>query len=201
MTNSDPSIPAPSPENDVETETPAEAFPPFTERLPEAEIWRRARQDYLGGDSAPVVAERYGLSVRSVQRHAARHGWRRVDVRPELEIEGPTPIWPPNRARLLRENPDIAEAQAERDGESVKLLLFPHVDDLREFAFKRACEAAALGQPSQAAAWMRLQRLVEQCRPIDDPESKHFAPAVHLRAAVVRAMGADMPDLRQPDAK
>jgi hypothetical protein len=41
-----------------------------------------ARDDFTSGVSAPVVAERYGISERSVRRRAALEGWRRGDFMP-----------------------------------------------------------------------------------------------------------------------
>ena len=62
----------------TERTAPTDPIPPFVERRAADELWRRARQDYLGGAAAAVVAERYGFSERTLQRRAAAEGWRRV---------------------------------------------------------------------------------------------------------------------------
>jgi hypothetical protein len=193
MSTTDPQTPsAPS----ADAERPPEAFPPFTERPPEAEVWRRARQDYLGGDSAPVVAERYGLTERSVRRHAAAEGWRRADVEPaSLTLDAPWGVRPPrSRGQIIEENPEYAEIDAARQHDRFNLLFSPDPDSLKGFAFRRACEAASMERPAEAAAWLRVQRLMDQCRDIPDPYTCAFKPDEHLRAALLRAMGRDADD-------
>ena len=79
---------------------------------PHADLWTRARADFLAGESAPVVAERYGLSVRSLRRRAAAEGWRRSD-RMAPEFDEPPP-W--NRGSLTREEaieifPELADVE------------------------------------------------------------------------------------------
>jgi hypothetical protein len=190
MTQTDPHTPSPS----ADAERPAEAFPPFTERLPEAEVWRRARQDHLGGDSAPVVAERYGLAERTLRRKAAVEGWRRVDTRPPVNLDEPPPwAWTPKSRRidLIHEDPEYAELAAARDGAAFNLLFQPQSDDLRDFAFRRACEAAAMEQPAQSLAWLRVHRLCDQCTELVDPSKAGFPEADHLRAAMLKAMGGE----------
>lgn len=142
MTETASSIPAASADKD----RPPEASPPHAERSPEAEAWRRARQDYLGGDSAPVVAERYRLSERTVRRRASIEGWRKADVTPP-----PLDDAPPWGVRLHRdqidiigEHPEYEEIAAARHHDTYNLLFSPEPDDLKGFAFRRACEAAAM---------------------------------------------------------
>lgn len=183
MTQPDPTPPAASPESD----RPVEAFPPFTERPPEAEVWRRARQDYLGGDSAPVVAERYGLAERTVRRRASIEGWRKTDVAATPYVDPPP--WGV-RDRLdqidfLDANPEYEQIAAARQQDQHNLLFTPAPDDLRGYAFRRACEAAALNHPGEAAAWLRVQRLVAA---VPDPQTDAFPPDDHMRAAMLRAM-------------
>ena len=188
MSTTDPHAPAPS----ADAQRPAEAFPPFTERPPEAEVWRRARQDYLGGDTTDVVCERYGLSRRTFQRRAAAEGWRRVDTRPEVSLEEPPRwAWRPARTRrdIVTEQPEYAEICAARDAAAFGMLFAPEPDKLRTFAFRRACEAAIMDHPSEAASWLRVQRLCDQCAPLADVEGDAFSDVDHFRAAILRAMG------------
>lgn len=189
MSTPDSHTPAPS----ADAERPAEAFPPFTERPPEIEVWRRARQDYLGGDTARVVCERYGLSQATFYRHATKEGWRRTDVEACL-IEEP-PDWAlPGRNRavdVIADHPEYAAVQAAKDNDAYSLLFNPHPDDLRGFAFRRACEAAAMHRPSESAAWLRVQKLLDRCDAVPDPRDGPYRPEDHLRAAFLKAAHPD----------
>lgn len=193
MSTSDPQTPIRS----ADAERPPEAFPPFTERPPEAEVWRRARQDYLGGDTTEVVCERYGLSRRTFQRRAAAEGWRRIDNRPEVTLEQP-PHWAWRRTRtrrdIVREQPEYAEICAARDAAAFGMLFAPEPDKLRTYAFRRACEAAVMDRPSEAASWLRVQRLCDQCAPLADVGGDAFSDVDHFRAAILRAMGESPSD-------
>lgn len=187
MTQTDPDAPAPS----ADAERPAEPIPPFVERPAIAELWRRARQDYLGGDSAPVVAERYGLSERTVRRRASVEGWRKADVEPP-PFDDPPP-WGVRyyrvQSEIIDDHPEYDGIAAARQQDTFNLLFTPEQHDLKGFAFRRACEAAAMNKPLEAASWLRVQRLIEQCGPVPDPHRDAFSPDDHLRAALLRAMG------------
>ena len=191
MSTPDPDTSAPS----ADAERPPEAFPPFTERPLVAELWRRARQDYLGGDSAPVVAERYGLSERTVRRRASIEGWRKVDADPPPFCDPPP--WgvrhPRDQMEIIDDHPEYEEIAAAKGQDAYNLLFSPDRDDLKGFAFRRACEAAAINRPLEAASWLRVQRLVEQCGPGPDPSRDAFSPDDHMRAAILRAMRAPEP--------
>lgn len=199
MSTIDPKSDSPAPSADAER--PPEAFPPFTERPPEAEVWRRARQDYLGGDTGRVVCERYGLSTRTFERRAADEGWRRVDVRPDACIDEPPPwAWRPRRSRrdIVAEHPQYHEIVAAHDAATVGMLFSPDPERLRTYAFRRACEAAVMDRPAEAASWLRVQRLCDQCAPLPDVEGDAFSKVDHLRAAFLKAIG-DCPDEPEPE--
>lgn len=124
---------------------------------PSPDLWARARGDYLSGISAPVVAERYGLSERTLRRRAASEGWRRTD-RTVIGTED-TPPW--NQGCLSREEaierfPELAEVEQARTNDLFELLFDPDPAHLRRFAFRHAAEAAALSRPAEAVVWMRL---------------------------------------------
>ncbi len=181
----------------TEQAPPTDPIPPFTQRPPAAELWRRARQDYLGGDTAAVVAERSGLSERTLQRRAAAEGWRRADVSPpppwpEVTLE-PPPAWafrpPRSRAGVIEDQPEYAELAAARDSDVMCLLFAPGEGSMRRYAFKRAAEAAILNKPAEASAWLRVQHLVERLRDVEDLSNIAFPPADHMRAAILRALG------------
>lgn len=166
-----------------------EAFPPFTERPPETEVWRRARADYLTGDSAPVVSERYGLSERSLRRRASVEGWRRCDVEADVSDN---PRWtetrPPRRTDYIADNPEYRELADARDADAFGLLFSPRTAMFRQVAFRRAAEGAAMDRPADAAAWLRVLRLLDRCDVPGDLQDKVFSPPDHLRAAFLRAM-------------
>lgn len=174
----------------TQTQTPApEAFPPFTQRPEAREVWRRARADYLAGDSAPVIAERYGLSERSVRRRASVEGWRRCDLEAEI---APPPHWsraePKSRSAYIAEHPEYGEIAAARDADAFLLLFNPEQAEFRRHAFRRAAAGAAMDRPGEAAAWLRVLRLLDQCEPMPHPHDGLFPADDHMRAAVLRAM-------------
>ena len=159
------------------------------------ELWRRVRKDYLAGDSAPVVAERYGLSERTIRRKAAEGGWRKADGDPP-----PLPDAPPwgvcyrrSKSDIIAENSEYEEIAAARQQDVFNLLFTPESEDLQGFAFRRACEAAAMDQPAKAAAWLRVQRMTIQCGAVPDPWRDAFSPDDHMRAALLRAECAAAP--------
>src|SRR5690606_14888483 len=43
-------------------------------------VWAAARRDYLAGDTAEAVCDRYGLKLGTLRSRAAREGWRRCDA-------------------------------------------------------------------------------------------------------------------------
>lgn len=174
----------------------------FTACPHETEVWRRARQDYLGGDTAQVVCERYGLARATFYRVATRDGWRRTDVGAPA-MDEPPPWALPRALRavdIIEEHPEYAEIEAARTSEAFALLFNPEADDLRGFAFRRACEAAALHKPGEASAWLRVQRLAEQCRKLPEIPHGPYRPEDHLRAQFIRAMDPQHAlDVASPD--
>lgn len=118
------------------------------------DVWHLIADDYRAGESTPVLAERYGVTDRSVRRRAALENWRRdADVaalrtRPRDRKAADQVVYP-----ALAEIEDL-------NGEDLHDLLFmPDIDDLCRFAFRRAAECAALDGPAQTAAWLRVARL------------------------------------------
>jgi hypothetical protein len=157
------------------------------------EVWAAVRADYLAGISAPVVAERYGVSERSVRRRAAAEGWRREDLE-TVALDSPPP-WsfrPHEKAEVLDQNPELQEVTAARESEQFFLLFNPEPGNLRQFAFRRAAEAAATDAPQQAVVWMRLAQLVDRCGDRIAREARHFSDLDMLRAAYLRRLDEDV---------
>lgn len=160
---------------------------------PTPDLWKSARDDYLNGASAPVVAERYGLSERTVRRRAATEGWRRAD-RPAVVLDDP-PSW--NQGPLTREDaielfPELAEVEQALSNDRFLLLFDPDQAHLRRFAFRQAAEAAALFRPAEAVVWMRLVQTLERTGDRIDLESRPFRDQDYLRAAYLRRVDADL---------
>jgi hypothetical protein len=180
------------------------AFPPFTERPPAQEVWRRVRDDYLAGDTAPVLAERYGVSERSVRRRASVEGWRRCDVAASVQLNEP-PAWsrpgPVAMADFVADNPEYQAVVDAREADALALLFTPSHDDFSRIAFRRAAEGAAMGRPAEATAWLRVLSLLDRCPPPMAPAQALFPDQDHLRAAMLRALARldDAPEDTQGD--
>lgn len=92
------------------------------------DTWDHARRDYLDGDSAEQVCDRYGLKVSTLRDRAARQNWRKCDQPdpPPLPDDDPEADQPVDCAALA------------------------------EDALIRVRRALRLGRASEAASWMRL---------------------------------------------
>lgn len=99
---------------------------PEGHRIRSRTTWLLARYDYLQGDSAPQVCERYGLNERTLRDRAKREGWRKVD-QPD-----PDPI-----EDELDETPVDCQAMADE-------------------ALMRVRAALRRRRPAEAASWMRV---------------------------------------------
>lgn len=160
---------------------------------PPADRWTRAREDYLAGHSAPVVAERYGLSLRSLRRRAATEGWRRAD-RMVPEFDEP-PAW--NTGSLTRDEaieifPELAEVEQAVSHDRFYLLIDPDQKHLRRFAFRQAAEAAALSRPAEAVVWMRLVQSLERTGDRIEREGRPFREQDYLRASFLARVDDDV---------
>jgi len=167
---------------------PSSSAPP-----PPLDLWTCARADYLAGTSAPVVAERYGLSERTLRRRAATEGWRRAD-QAAVVLESPPP-W--NRGPLTREEavsqfPELAEVDEAVSNDRFFLLFDPDQKDLRRYAFRHAAESAALGRPAEAVVWMRLVQMLDRTGEQLDREARPFREQDYLRAAYLRRLSEDV---------
>lgn len=162
------------------------------------EIWAAARDDYLAGESAAVVAERHGLSLRSFQRRAGIEGWRRADV--EVLSPGDAPVWARGltKAQLIDLHPELADIETARANETFQLLFEPSAVELRRFAFRRAAELAATDSPRQALVWMRLVQMLDRPGDRIDRENSVFTPVDHLRSAFLRRMAEDFGTAEEP---
>ncbi|GAA0636259.1 hypothetical protein GCM10009101_03830 [Brevundimonas lenta] len=148
------------------------------------ETWAEAREDYLAGVSTGVIAERYGLTDRSVRRRAAQEGWRR-EARPRQRYRNLGDRID-NEIEALPELTDILDVNNQ---DMHDLLFLPDGVNMCRFAFRRAAEAAALDSPNEAAAWMRLVHLTVRVRTQIDVDVRPFSRADYLRAGMLRSVG------------
>lgn len=166
---------------------------------PPADLWAAARADYLGGCSAPVVAERYGLSERTVRRRAAVEGWRRADG-PSSGYD-PAGFWDRgsrSREKAFEHYPELEEVEQATFAARFELLVDPDQKSLRRFAFRQAAEAAAMARPAEAVVWMRLVQTLERTGDRIDREAGRFHEQDYIRATCLQAADprnrADSPD-------
>lgn len=172
MTQTDP---PPAPRRPVAPTAPSKGPP-----------WAQIRADYAAGDSTSILAERYGLSDRTVRRRAVLESWPR-DGAAERRVE---------RLRLHLADITLAPGLAEVDEQNQllqhDLLLYPNASDLIGFAFRRAAECAVLNGPTEALAWMRLVRATDLIRDPARLGVELYSEADYLRAAVIRSIRYDM---------
>ena len=93
-------------------------------------VWDAARRDYLAGDAAPAVCDRYDLKLGTVRHRAAQQGWRRLDA----------------------PDPEPVDLEAEREAG------LPEISDMAARALVRANRAILRGRAAEAAAWLRIHR-------------------------------------------
>ena len=174
------------PDNGGMTQTPSPEPDPQPHPAP-LDVWALAQRDYLAGDPAAVVAERYGLSERTLQRRAARDGWRRSD----MEERRALPEW---RHRLkaqheaCKNDPMLDFVREAHQSGQLDLLTAPDSTTLRLFAFRQAAECAAMGHPGQAVVWMRLVNQLERSGARLDHDCNAFSEADRLRSALLEGM-------------
>ena len=133
-------------------------------RVRSARTWAAARRDYLAGDTAEAVCDRYGLKLGTLRSRAARQGWRRCDA-------GDPDPWPPN---LLNDDDDPVE-DAAADA--------PDLAAMAAQALMRLNWAVRRGRAAEAASWLRTWRALSSVESADpallaaaEPQSPPPAP-------------------------
>ena len=132
------------------------------------ETWARARADYLAGESAAVVCDRYSMRVSTLRNRAASEGWRRQD-QPEPE-------------------PVDLDAEMEQG--------LPDYADMAAHALIRLNRAILKGHATEAGRWMRLHRtLLDMARkppakpaPKPAPVPNPLMDALEAQVAEIEAM-------------
>ncbi len=159
---------------------------------PGSELWRCVRDDYVAGLPAAVVAERYGVSERSLQRRAAAEGWRRCDRTVRVEPCSWRRGFLDAKTAAAR-HPEFAEIEEANSIDAAILLFAPDQRHLRLFAFRRAAEAAAMGRPSEAVVWMRLVHSLDRSGDRIDDELAPLSEVDLIRTALLRRAGPPGP--------
>lgn len=110
--------------------SPARSVPPDDtpegHRIRARTTWLLARYDYLQGDSAPQVCDRYGLSESTLRHRARVEGWRRID----------------------QPDPDPVEDDADEGPVDCQAMA--------DEALTRVRAALRRRRPAEAASWMRV---------------------------------------------
>lgn len=146
---------------------------------PSVETWLEIRDAYRAGATAPVLAERYGLSLRTLRRRIAKFDWRRQDD-----------VLERRRAAARVVGDEMLEVMTDEGAEEFGLLFEPRPHILRRFAFRKAAEEAAMGRPQQSLVWIRVLERMERCGERIDAEGELFHDVDHLRAAYLRRLDA-----------
>ena len=152
------------------------------------DVWALVQRDYLAGDTASVVADRYGLSERTVRRRAGAEGWRRTDAKDASRGYANWSRRMEAEKSAAGEFPDLMEVLDARRREQFDLLAAPDAATLRLFAFRKAAEFAAMDHPSRATLWMRLVQQLDRVGDRLDRDDAELPQADYMRAAFLNRM-------------
>ncbi len=126
-----------------------------------ASIWAHAKQDYLMGESAQRVCDRYEIALSTFRTRAREEGWRRSDV---------------------------TEEPAEAEAPPRELPAAPPTAELIEQAWRAAADAIRRGRVYEARAWMKL---VKELREEKQRENNNAAwQAVNAARAAAKTEAA-----------
>jgi hypothetical protein len=177
--------------------------PPPHSRRPSRD-WAAARADYEAGASLRIVAERHGLNIRTVSRHARAERWQapRVEASEVFSEYRARREFDPTAFRQMVMVSHVADADEEA------LLLRPDSVGLCRFAFRRAAECASVSGPTEAMAWIRLAEATSRLRRHVDVDVRPMSEADYRRMAALgreelddhmNAVEAAPPDVAGPE--
>nr|WP_312163028.1 hypothetical protein [Brevundimonas diminuta] len=146
-------------------------------------VWAAARRDYLAGDTAEAVCDRYGLKLGTLRSRAAREGWRRCDA-------GDPDPWPD-------EDDPVEDAAVDA----------PDLAAMAAQALMRLNRAVRRGRAAEAASWLRTWRaltdpaLLAAAEPQSPPPASEPDPLDTLEADMkaVAAVARDAARLAPDD--
>ena len=136
-------------------DAPARGDPRGGYRIRSPTVWGQAQADYLAGDSAPAICDRYDLSLGAFRSRAAREGWRRRDATDACVDEA---------ARDPGSDPEV-DAAPEPVHEPE-----PDLARMADDVLVRARRAIARGRAAEAATWLRVHRQLTRLAPPPEPE-------------------------------
>lgn len=88
-------------------QAPLSAPAPARQKFVSPETWALARRDYLAGETAAVVAERYGIGIDNLRKRQINEGWTRKAQR---AAKGAGP-WPEEAETLAGARAELERAQ------------------------------------------------------------------------------------------
>ena len=150
-------------------------------------VWAAARRDYLAGDTAEAVCDRYGMKLGTLRSRAAREGWRRCDAEDDSAWPDPWPDDEDPSEDGAADVPDLAAMAAQ--------------------ALMRLNRAVRRGRAAEAASWLRTWRaltdpaLLAAAEPESPPPAPEPAPLDTLEADMkaVAAVARDAARLAPDD--
>jgi hypothetical protein len=132
--------------------------------------WAAARRDYLAGDTAEAVCDRYGLKLGTLRSRAAREGWRRCDA-------GDPDPWPDD-------DDPVEDAAADA----------PDLAAMAAQALMRLNRAVRRGRAAEAASWLRTWRALTDPALLAAAEPESPPPAPEPDPLVARDAARLAPD-------
>lgn len=162
-------------------------------------VWAAARLSFISGASLPVVAERHGLNIRTVQRRAQAEKWKALKeaARPSLSRA----LGRPSAAEELESKPDLHAFVTATTYEVGQLLMEPTPNGYVAFAFRKSVEAAAQGAVAEAQGWMRLVSTVQRAARDLDRQRLPFSEADYIRAMYAAGLRGEPMDDGCDDAE
>jgi hypothetical protein len=133
------------------------------------------------------VAERHGLNIRTLSRHAAAEHWQAPHVPAADAYAGALREgdYDPSALHELMS----ATFVAQQDDEA--LLLRPDAIGLCRLAFRRAAECASVSGPTEALSWIRLAEATARLRRNVDVDVRPMSHADYRRVAALAREEAD----------
>jgi hypothetical protein len=123
------------------------------------------------------VAERHGLNIRTVSRHARDERWQapRMPALETYELSRQARDFDPEAIDSMAAVQHVFNQDQER------LLMRPDTVGLCRFAFRRAAEAASVSGPTEALAWLRLAEATARLRQRVDVDVHPMSEADYRR--------------------
>lgn len=160
------------------------------------QTWELVRAAYLAGDSARVVAERYGVTVPAIRRRACKEKWTKRDLAAALEARGIAPPPPPAapdyiEAHIPRARDRVAEDAAREAEMNALVEQIASSEDASVIA--AAIERRALAQASAAMVQGRSKEAAALASMAEMMRKRAAAVAAPLKAAEGVALEALTP--------